>query len=83
VIPLLAAFRVGRRRFWIPVPLFVIWLLLLPVCLLLLPVFVVACRWNRVPAGGALVAIWAVLNGLRGTRLLFTHPDATFAVRLI
>jgi len=83
MIPLIAAFHIGANRIWIPFPLFVIWLLLLPVCLLLLPLFVIACRVNQVPAGGALAAAWAVLRGLRGTRLAVAHPDATFGLRLI
>lgn len=83
MIPLIAAFRLGARRLWIPFPLFAVWLLLLPFCLLLLPLFLIACRANRIPAIRALAATWAVLSGLRGTRLAITHPDATFALRLI
>ena len=83
MIPVFAAFRFGARRVWIPVPLFVIWLLLLPFCLLLLPVFVIACRANQVPAGGALVAGWSLLRGLRGAHVEINHPDVTLAVRLI
>ena len=84
MIPLLAALRIGRHtRLWIPIPLFLLWLLLLPLCLLLLPVFVWACRAQRVPAGRTLAAGWGLLRGLRGTQAELTHPEAAFGLRLI
>jgi len=84
VIPLVAAVRVGTRRLaWIPIPLFVIWLLLLPFCLLLLPVYVVACRRLQVRAGAGLVAMWRLLHGLRGLHLEVRQGGVDFAVRLV
>ena len=84
MIPLLAALRIGRHdRLWIPIPLFLLWLLLLPLCVLALPFFVWACRAQQVPAGRTLAAGWALLRGLRGARVELTQSEVAFALRLI
>lgn len=84
MIPILAALRVGRRRsLWIPIPLSLIWLLLLPLCLLALPLFVVGCRALKLPPGQTLLTGFGVLRALGGTRLEIVHPDVTLGVRFI
>ena len=84
MIPLIAAIRVGTRRLaWIPVPLFLVWILLLPLCLLLLPFYMVACRVIGIRAGLSLLVIWKLLVGCRGLRLDVRQGGMAFAVRLI
>ena len=84
MIPILAALRFGRRRLlWIPIPLFLVWLLLLPLCLLALPFYFVACRKLELPAGRTLVTGLGLLRGLRGIHLEIDVPDVRMALRLI
>ena len=86
MIPLVAvvAVRPGptSRRVWIPLPLFLIWLLLLPVALLLLPVAIVACWATGVNPVRALSAVAAILSGLGSTRVEVDVRDASIHVRL-
>jgi hypothetical protein len=84
MIPILMTVRFGRHReYWVPVPLLLIWLLLLPFCLLALPFFVAGCRALRVPAGRALATGFGLLRGLGGTRLDIDVPDVRMAIRFI
>lgn len=83
MIPLVAAVRLGSRRLWIPVPLFIVWLLLLPFCLLLLPIYVVACRALQVRPLASLVALWRLLNACRGLHVDVRQGGVAFAVRLV
>lgn len=84
MIPILAALRVGRRRpLWIPIPLFLVWILLLPLCLLALPFYLVACRRLQLPAGRTLLTGFGLLRGLRGTQVEIDVPDVRMALRLI
>lgn len=84
MIPTLAALRVGRRRaLWIPIPLFLVWLLLLPLCLLALPFFVIGCRAAQIPAGQTLRTGFGLLRALRGTHMEIEHQSVNLALRLI
>jgi hypothetical protein len=70
VIPLVANVSVRPEvRPWIPIPLFLIWLLLTPIVLLLLPVFFVACLVGRVNPWRALAAGWRILSAMPGTNV--------------
>ena len=49
MIPLVVAVAIGSTRVagvrpWIPIPLFLVWLFLLPFCIVLLPVYFIGCR---------------------------------------
>lgn len=84
MIPILAALRIGRRRaLWIPIPLLLIWLLLLPFCPLALPFFVAVCRNQQVPVLKALRGVYGLLRGVAGMRLEIEHPDVNLALRVI
>jgi hypothetical protein len=84
MIPILAVLRVGRHRpCWIPIPLFLIWLLLLPLCLLALPFYFAGCRALKLPAGRTLRTGLALFRALGGTRVEIQHPDAAMAIRFI
>ena len=73
MIPLAAVITVrpGRsssdRRLWIPVPLFLVWLLALPFLVLALPIFFIACLASRVNPFRALWALWQLLCALSTT----------------
>ena len=75
MIPLaaLVAVRPGGsssdRRLWIPVPLFLVWLLALPFLILALPIFFIACLASRVNPFRALSILWQLLCALRTTRI--------------
>lgn len=88
MIPMVAAVAVrpsrrSRRRIWIPLPLFLVWLLLLPLTPLLLPLFVIACRAHRIDGLQALGALWGLLSGLGRTRIDVDHPDASIHIRML
>lgn len=73
MIPLFVTLRVSRRkrtkarRLWLP--LFLVWLLLAPLLLILLPVFFLVCLALRINPFRALAAIWSVLWALGGTHI--------------
>ncbi|HUJ12738.1 MAG TPA: hypothetical protein VL284_03025 [Thermoanaerobaculia bacterium] len=60
--------------------MFFIWIVLLPVILLLIPVFVIACVGLGVRAWSALRSCWNVMNTLPGTRIEATSGTDSFAV---
>jgi len=85
MIPVLAAVRIhaggARIGFW--TPLFLVWMLLLPLAILLSPLLIVMClamRLNPVRAAGALAG---VLCGLSGARVEVESPGATVLVRIV
>lgn len=88
MIPLVATVAVrpgrrARRRIWIPLPLFLVWLLLLALTPVLVPLFFVACRANRINGVRALGALWQLLAGLGRTRIDIEHPDASILIRVL
>ncbi|MBZ5538463.1 MAG: hypothetical protein LAO31_21160 [Acidobacteriia bacterium] len=55
--------------FHLRIPLLLVWLLLLPVALLLLPAILIACLVRRVNPFRALVTFVRILAALRGTHV--------------
>lgn len=55
-------------------PLFLVWLALLPVALVLLPLFVVACVVARINPLGALAFGWSLLRATCGTHIEIAAP---------
>jgi len=91
MIPLLARLRFGWPRRggstpWIPIPLFLVWLLLLPlllpVCVVALPILFVVCRANRIDLIRLLRGIWSVLASLARTQVEIQGPQASFGIEL-
>jgi len=70
-----------RYRFWIP--LGILWLLLLPVLLLLLPLFCIACIAIRVHPLRALRNSADILSSLKGMDLEVERPQRTIEMRLL
>lgn len=73
MIPLRGTIRFENRRrsrfVSCIIPLFLVWVLLLPVALLMLPFFVVACLIARVNPFLMLSAFWRIMTSLKGTEV--------------
>jgi hypothetical protein len=69
-----------RLRLWIP--LFLVWILLLPLLLALFPVVALVCLCVRVNALRLYAAAWGVLSSLRHTFVEVHSPGAEVCVRL-
>jgi hypothetical protein len=65
------------------IPLFLMWLLLLPFALIVLPVLFVVCIVVDVDPFPALSAIWRVLCGLSGTNVEVDAPNASVFVHVL
>jgi hypothetical protein len=86
VLPLVVRVHVfgragGGVRLWIP--LFLMWLLLVPFAVVVLPVLFIVCIVVDVDPLPALGAIWRVLCGLRGTNVEVDAPDASVFVHVL
>ena len=86
MIPLLVilGFRKNNGRIvrlWIP--LFLVWLLLLPLVLVLLPFAFIALVVIKLNPIHVFKAGWQVLSGLRGTRVEVEDDNAFVLVRIL
>ncbi|HTV06705.1 MAG TPA: hypothetical protein VME86_15155 [Acidobacteriaceae bacterium] len=72
--------RTHRIRLWIP--LFLVWLLLLPLVLVLFPFVALAGIFVRVNALRLYSAVWSILNSLRHTLVEVHSPAANVRVHL-
>ncbi|HEY6352048.1 MAG TPA: hypothetical protein VI636_21850 [Candidatus Angelobacter sp.] len=66
-------------RLW--VPLFLVWLLLLPLVLVLLPLAFLALAFLRVNPLRAVQTGWQLLTGLKGTRIEIQDGNALLLIR--
>jgi uncharacterized membrane protein len=57
------------RRWWIPLPLFLVWLILLPLAIVWVPLVILVCAVVDVDPFQAMGTTWQVLAGLRELRL--------------
>lgn len=85
MIPMFAMIRfagtVGRRRhIWIP--LFLIWLVLAPLVIVLLPIAFVACLMVRINPFRACAVIWTCLSATRGTHIEVDTRTASFLIHI-
>jgi hypothetical protein len=71
-----------NHRFSLWIPLFVAWLLLLPLVLILFPVVALVCLFVRVNALRLYGAAWSVLAALRQTRVEVRSPAARVLVNI-
>ncbi len=81
MIPLFAVIRVKRFRLW--VPLFIVWLLLLPFALVLLPLMILACLAIRVNPWRALGTFWQVFTGMAGANIEVNDENAAVQIRIV
>jgi hypothetical protein len=88
VIPLAAViavrpgWRSSDRRLWMPVPLFLVWLLALPFLVMALPIFFIACLASRVNPFRALWILWQLLCALSTTRVSVERRAASILVHI-
>ncbi|MEI9994641.1 MAG: hypothetical protein WDM91_08610 [Rhizomicrobium sp.] len=84
--PMLAVVHIqpsrARRGIRLWVPLFLIWLLLLPFILVLLPVYFVICAVMDIAPFKTLGAFFAVLGSLGGMHLEVDSPDAAVFIHV-
>lgn len=82
MIPLRGTIQIENRRhrrfLSCIIPLFLVWLVLLPVAILVLPVFLIACLLVRVNPIPVIAAFWRILTSLKGTT--FEVDDGQHAV---
>ena len=89
MIPSLAIVRVQSEHFWcptIPVPLFLIWFLLLlfaPLILLALAVTWAVCLGTGYPLGRAIATVLQILCALPGTDVRVTAEGKHITVRIL
>jgi hypothetical protein len=72
MIPVAGAVRVGDYRvhgFRLSIPFFLLWIVLAPLLVLLVPVLFIACICVRVEPFRAIGALFQVLAALRGTQV--------------
>lgn len=75
--------RLGRRRgLWIWVPLFLVWLVLLPLLLVLFPVVALAGLFVRLNAVRLYAAAWGIVSSLRKTLVEVNTPEVRVWVSL-
>lgn len=85
MIPLFAVigFRSrGRHNIRLWLPLFLVWLVLLPLVLLVLPFAVLACLIVQMNPWRSIAGSWQVLAGLRGTHIEVADAEHYVLVRI-
>jgi len=84
--PMIATVRVRpthwRRGFRLRLPLFLVWLLLLPLLILLLPLLLLFCLIVGINLLRSLGAIFAVLASLKDTQVEIERPDKQLFIDL-
>jgi hypothetical protein len=89
MIPNVAVVRVQSEHFWcpaIPIPLFLIWLVVLllsPLLLVALAVLWAFCLGAGFPLGRAIKAFWGILCALPGTDVRVTAEGKLVTVRVL
>jgi len=71
------------RTFRLWIPLFLIWLLLLPLAILLSPFVFIACLFCRVNPIRGVAVMWQILNALTDTNLEVEHRSAGVSFHIL
>ena len=71
------------RTFRLWVPLFLVWLLLLPLVILLSPFVFLACVVCRVNPFRGVAVMWQILNALTDTQLEVEHRSAGMSFHIL
>ena len=71
-----------NRCFSLWIPLFVAWLLLLPLVLILFPFIALACLFVRVNVLRLYATAWSILTALRKTRVEVRSPASRVLVNI-
>ncbi len=81
MIPFVARVTVRYKRldFRIWIPLALVWLLLLPVVLILSPLFLIACAAGRVSPLRVLSVCWDILANTKGSQIEVASAGTSFS----
>ena len=71
------------RTFRLWIPLFLIWLLLLPLGIFLSPFIFIACVFCRVNPLRGVAVMWQILNALTDTQLEVEHRSAGMSFHIL
>ena len=71
------------RSFRLWIPLFLLWILLVPLSLLALPAFIVVCLVSRVNPLAAIATFWSILVGLKDTHIEVENRNALMLIRIL
>lgn len=81
MIPLNSTLRFRNQRgFHMWIPLFLVWLLLLPFALLMLPLIFIGCLVFAVNPFRAIAAFWRLVAALKGTNIEVDQPDCYVSI---
>jgi len=85
MIPLTAMVKMGATqndgiRIW--VPLFLLWLLFVPLALLFSPLLCAACLLLRINLRNAPSAFWSTLCGLKGASVVFEKRNTSILIQI-
>lgn len=86
MIPFVAVVRLSNqdsRTFRLWIPLFLIWILLLPLAVLLSPFIFVSCALCRVNPFRGVSVVWQILNALADTNIEVEHRSAGMSFHII
>jgi hypothetical protein len=86
MIPFVAVVSLSNQqsrtfRFWIP--LFLVWLLLVPLAVLLSPFIFIACLVCRVNPFRGVAIVWQILNALNDTEFEVEHRSAGMSFHIL
>jgi hypothetical protein len=71
------------RTFRLWIPLFLVWLLLLPLVILLSPVIFIACLFCRVNPLRGVAVVWQILTALADTDIQVEHRTAGLSFHIL
>jgi len=71
------------RTFRLQVPLFLIWLLLLPLAILLSPFIFILCLFCRVNPLRGVAVVWQILSALADTDIEVEHRSAGMSFHIL
>jgi hypothetical protein len=85
-VPMLAIVQIlpakSRRTLRLWVPLFLVWLLLLPFAVVLLPLYFVMCAVMDIAPFRTIGALFGVLGAMGGTHIEVDSPDASVFIHV-
>ena len=68
------------RWLYLWLPLFIIWVVLLPFAILMLPLVAIACRVQGLKVFRTMGAAWQCCSALRGMNIELNHQDEGFLI---
>jgi uncharacterized membrane protein len=71
------------RTFRLWIPLFLVWLLLLPLAVLLSPFIFIACLFCRVNPFRGVAVLWQIVGALNDTQLEVEHGSAGMSFHIL